>query len=460
LRPALYSSLALAALLVGFAFSWLVAVAVIGFVAYQFFKGVMPHRVERLAPYLGNAVVLILVALLLTADWEPLGPQRGLVRNFIFVGGLIGILMTLVLSFQWFYPSILRWCLNHKAAFLSLPALLLVMGAMIWLGFDRVFSFVPETLRQNRLWAVAHHTFPGLGKEFMPPLDEGSFLYMPTTMPHASLGEALDILQKQNTAISSIPEIESVVGKIGRVESALDPAPIGMIETVINYRSEYITDKDGRRVSFRYDRAAGEFVRDPKGQLIPDAYGRPYRQWRDQMKTADDIWREIVAAAEIPGTTSAPKLQPIAARIVMLQSGMRAAMGVKIKGPDLETVEKVGFEIERLLKEVPSIDPATVIADRIVGKPYLEIVADRQALARYGIPIQQFQDVLEVAVGGIKVTTTVEGRQRFPVRVRYQRELRDSIEALERVLVPTPDGAQIPLIQVAQIQCVRRARSD
>ncbi len=455
LRPALYGSLALAALLVGFAFSWLVAVAVIGFVAYQFFKGVMPHRVARLAPYLGNAVVLILVALLLTADWEPLGPQRGLVRNFIFVGGLIGILMTLVLSFQWFYPSILRWCLNHKAAFLSLPALLLVMGAMIWLGFDRVFAFVPETLRQNRLWAVAHHTFPGLGKEFMPPLDEGSFLYMPTTMPHASLGEALDILQKQNTAISSIPEIESVVGKIGRVESALDPAPIGMIETVINYRTEYITDKDGRRVSFRYDRAAGEFVRDPQGQLIPDAYGRPYRQWRDQMKTADDIWREIVAAAEIPGTTSAPKLQPIAARIVMLQSGMRAAMGVKIKGPDLETVEKVGFELERLLKEVPSIDPATVIADRIVGKPYLEIVADRQALARYGIPIQQFQDVLEVAVGGIKVTTTVEGRQRFPVRVRYQRELRDNIEALERVLVPTPDGAQIPLIQVAQIQYVR-----
>ncbi len=455
LRPAVYLALALAALLIGFAFSWLVAVAVIGFLAYQFFKGMMTQRVQRLAPYLGNVVVLVLVGLLLTADWEPLGPQRGFIRNLIFVGGLIGILMTGVLLFQRFYSRILRWCLDHKAAFLSLPAVLLLMGAMIWLGFDRVFSFVPDPLRHNRLWAVAHHTFPGMGKEFMPPLDEGSFLYMPTTMPHASIGEALDILQKQNMAISAIPEIDSIVGKIGRVESALDPAPIGMIETVINYKSEYITDQDGHRMGFRYDRAAGEFVRDPSGRLIPDPYGRPYRQWRSQIETPDDIWREIAAAADIPGTTSAPKLQPIAARLVMLQSGMRAAMGVKIKGPDLPTIEKVGLEIERILKEVPSIDPGTVIADRIVGKPYLEIVPDRQALARYGIPIQRFQDVLEVAVGGIKVTTTVEGRRRFPVRVRYQRELRDSIEALGRVLVPTPEGAQIPLIQVAQIQYVR-----
>ena len=455
LRPAFYLSLALAALVVGFTFSWLVAAAIIGFVAYQFFKGAIPSRLEKWAPYLGNAVVLLLVALLLTAEWEPLGPQRGATRNLIFVGGLIGILMTFVLLFQRLYPRILRWCLDHKLAFLCLPATLLLLGVMIWLGFDRVFPFVPQEYRHNRLWTAARHTFPGLGKEFMPPLDEGSFLYMPTTMPHASIGEALDILQKQDMGIRSIPEVESVVGKIGRVESALDPAPIGMIETVINYKSEYVVDKDGRRVSFRYDRATGEFARDASGRLIPDPRGKPYRQWRDRIRSADDIWREIVAAADIPGTTSAPKLQPIAARIVMLQSGMRSAMGVKIRGPDLATIEKVGFEIERILKEVPSIDPATVIADRIVGKPYLEIVPDRQALARYGIPIQQFQDVLEMAIGGIKVTTTVEGRQRFPVRVRYQRELRDRIETLQRVLVPSSEGAQIPLLQLAQIQYVR-----
>jgi hypothetical protein len=216
----------------------------------------------------------------------------------------------------------------------------------------------------------------------MPPLDEGSFLYMPTTMPHASIGEALDVLQKQDIAIGSIPEIDSVVGKIGRVESALDPAPIGMIETVINYKSEYLVDEAGRRISFRYDSATGEHSRDPNGRLIPDAHGRPYRQWRSHIHSADDIWQEIVQAADIPGTTSAPQLQPIAARVVMLQSGMRAAMGVKIKGPDLETIERVGLEIERMLKEVPSVDPATVIADRIVGKPYLEIVPGARPLRR------------------------------------------------------------------------------
>lgn len=278
---------------------------------------------------------------------------------------------------------------------------------------------------------------------------------MPTTMAHASIGEALDILQKQDVAIGSIPEIESVTGKIGRVESALDPAPVGMIETVINYKDEYITDKAGRRVNFRYDKRKSEFVRDPNGELVVDSYGRPYRQWREHIKTPDDIWKEIIAAAQIPGTTSAPKLQPIAARLVMLQSGMRAAMGVKIKGPDLDTIQKVGFEIEKMLRETPGVEPSTVIADRIIGKPYLEIVPDRQALARYGISIEQFQQVVEVAIGGIQITTTVEGRYRFPVRVRYLRELRGQIETLGKILVPSMDGAQIPIIQLAEIRYVR-----
>jgi Cu(I)/Ag(I) efflux system membrane protein CusA/SilA len=289
----------------------------------------------------------------------------------------------------------------------------------------------------------------------MPSLDEGSFLYMPTTMPHASIGEALDVLQKQDMAFQAIPEVESVVGKIGRVDSPLDPAPISMVETVINYKPEFIIDKDGRRIRFRYDRAKGEFARDARGNLIPDDRGRPYRQWRDHIHSPDDIWDEIVKAGEIPGTTSAPKLQPIAARLVMLQSGMRAPMGVKVRGPDLETIERVALDIERFLKEVPSVEPGAVIADRIVGKPYLEIDIDREAIARYGITIQKVQDVIEVAIGGRRVTTTVEGRQRYPVRIRYMRELRDQIESMERILVVAADGAQIPLVQLAEIRYVR-----
>jgi Cu(I)/Ag(I) efflux system membrane protein CusA/SilA len=384
-----------------------------------------------------------------------LGPAKGLIRNLIFVALLIGGLLVFFKVFQKFYTRILAWCLAHKVLFLCVPVVLLILAGTIWLGFGKVFFFVPQPLRANNLWSAAFHVFPGLGKEFMPPLDEGSFLYMPTTMPHASIGECLDVLQKQDMAFQSIPEIESVVGKIGRVESPLDPAPISMVETVINYKPEYIIDKDGRRIRFRYDKNKGRFVRDENGQLIPDKRGRPFRQWRDHIESPDDIWDEIVKAGQIPGTTSAPKLQPIAARIVMLQSGMRAPMGVKVKGPDLRTIERVGVQIERFLKQLPGVEASAVTADRIVGKPYIEIDIDREAIARYGMSIRQVQDVIEVAIGGRRITTTVEGRERYPVRARYLRELRDRIDKLEKVLVPAADGSQIPLIQLARIRYVR-----
>ena len=215
------------------------------------------------------------------------------------------------------------------------------------------------------------------------------------------------------------------------------------------------TDKDGRRIKYRYDESENRFALDNEGELIRDPNGRPFRQWRDHIENPDDIWEEIVKAAQIPGSTSAPKLQPIAARIVMLQSGMRAPMGVKIKGPNLETIERVGLQVEQFLKEVPSVEPAAVIADRIVGKPYLEIVPDRKALNRYGVRMRDFQDIVEVAIGGKQITTTVEGRERFGVRVRYQRELRDEIESMEKILIPGKRGVQIPIIELAEIRYVR-----
>ena len=228
-----------------------------------------------------------------------------------------------------------------------------------------------------------------------------------------------------------------------------------MFETVVNYHSEYKTDIDGRILRFAFDSKRNEFKRDVNDQLIPEEDGLPYRQWRDHIRSADDIWKEIVLAADLPGTTSAPKLQPIAARIVMLQSGMRAPMGVKIKGPDLDTIERVALELEALLKQVPGIETATVTADRLVGKPYLEIDLDREALARYGLHISDVQQVIEVAVGGKPVTSTIEGRERYPVRVRYYRELRDTPEGLAEIIVPTSSGAQIPLGQLAEIRYVR-----
>jgi len=455
IRNLLHLLVVLVGVSAGFLLNWWAGGVLILFGVYYLAKGYIPDKFLRFAPWIASLSAVLFVAVLLSEHWEPVGPERGAWRNFIFVAGLVAGLLGFFRIFQHFYPSILRWCLRHKLAFLSIPTFLLLLGGSIWLGFGTMFGSAPEKVKETTFWVKATDTFPGLGKEFMPPLDEGSFLFMPTMMVHASIGEAMDVLSKQDMSLQSIPEVDSVVGKIGRAETPLDPAPISMIETVINYRPEYITDKDGRRIKFRYDKSAREFVRDDYGELIRDPHGQPYRQWRDHIENPDDIWAEILKATEIQGTTSAPKLQPIAARIVMLQSGMRAPMGVKIKGPTLEIIEKVGLEIEQFLKEVPSVEPAAVFADRIVGKPYLEIVPDRKALARYGVRMRAFQDVVEIAIGGRQIMTTVEGRERFPVRVRYQRELRDDVEAMRRILVPGSDGAQIPLTELAEIRFIR-----
>jgi copper/silver efflux system protein len=441
---------------------------------YRIFEGMLPERLRRMGPIVASVVVVLLVGVVLSQHWEPLGPGRGFVRNFLFVAILVVGLLGFFKLFQWVYPRLLRWCLAHKAAFLSLIVLIVVFGATAWMGLEKVFGFVPtivgklggseQAVRSHGYWVGGASRFPGLGKEFMPDLDEGSYLYMPTTMTHASIGEAADILAKQDQTFRSIPEIDSVVGKLGRAETSLDPAPISMIETVINYKPEYLAAPDGRRLMYRLedsdrphttDGAGQRFALDDDGALIPDPDGQPFRQWREHIRNPDDIWNEIVQTGRIPGTTSAPKLMPIKARIVMLQSGMRAPMGVKIKGPSLEAIEEVGLQIERLLKEVPGVEPSAVIADRIIGKPYLEIVPDRGALARYGVKIRAFQDIVEIAIGGRTITQTVEGRQRFPVRVRYQRELRDSIETLGKILVPGTEGTQIPLRELADIIYVR-----
>jgi Cu(I)/Ag(I) efflux system membrane protein CusA/SilA len=435
-------------------FPWMVGALMILLGLFGQFRERFAEAHQKRLTWLFTFVVALLFVLILAEIWVPLGPEKG-IFNALFVLGISASLILLAHGFIHFYPRILRFFLEYKPALFAGVALVILAGLMAWLGFGKVFAWVPDGLRKNAVWSAAYHTFPGLGKEFMPSLDEGSFLYMPTIMPHGSIGEAAEVLSIQNQAIASIPEIDTVVGKIGRAESPLDPAPVSMIETVINYKSEYLLDENGRRLRFRYDPRKAEFVRDEVGNLIPDAKGRPYRQWRDEIRTPDDIWQEIVHVAEVPGATSAPKLQPIETRIVMLQSGMRAAFGVKVYGPDLATIEKVGLAIEKHLRAVPGIEPATVFADRIVGVPYLEIDIDREALSRYGLTIADVQDIIEVAIGGTPITSTVEGRERYPVRIRYQRELRDSIEALSGILIPTPGGVQIPLGQLATVNYSR-----
>jgi Cu(I)/Ag(I) efflux system membrane protein CusA/SilA len=372
-------------------------------------------------------VMVLAIAVLLARDWAPLGPDAGLVLNAFFVLVAAGVVLGSFALFRRQYESLLRIFLAHRIAFLATPALLVLLGGLCWLGTDKLVSFLPEAVRTSTPMRKLATAFPGLGHEYMPPFDEGAFLYMPTTMPHASIGEAEDMLSRLDAAIAAVPEVDRVVGKLGRADSALDPAPVSMIETLITFVPEYREDGEGNRV----------------------------RLWRDHIRTSRDIWDEIVAAAAMPGLTSAPFLQPISTRIVMLQSGMRAPMGLKIRGPSLESIEAFAFAAEEVLKEVPELRRETVFADRVVGKPYLEIDLDREALGRYGLTIEAVQRVIQTALGGQTVTRTVEGRERFAVRVRYPREERDSVEAIRRVRVSTMMGEEVPLEQLATIEYVR-----
>ncbi|RTE86275.1 MULTISPECIES: efflux RND transporter permease subunit [Gammaproteobacteria] len=377
------------------------------------------HKVYRVI----YALLLAYIGWVLAGAWLPLGVEAGSLRNFVFVAFVFAVVVGVFKGFLYVYPHLLAFCLRFKAAFLALPVALI-------------------------LWAVS--LYPSFQQTLMPALDEGAFLLMPTTMPHASIGEALDILSEQDRTISAIPEVERVVGKIGRADTALDPAPISMVETYIAYAPEYVVDENGRIQRFKVD-AQDEFVRDEHGDLVPDDSGQPFRNWRTHIQSPEDIWQEIIAAASIPGVTSAPKLQPIETRQIMLQTGMRANTGIKVQAGTLQALEEAVLVFERILQETPGIRPASVNAERVIGQPYLVVNVDRARIQRYGLTMQQVQRTVATAIGGQSVSTSIEGRERYNMRVRYPLERRNDVEAMEQVWLTTPDGEQIPLVEVADI---------
>ncbi len=420
-------------------------------------RSIFPKKISPYKNIINMGITLFVVLILLANEWLPLGVSRSLFTNILFLIIVISVVLGLFHLFLRYYPRILMWSLRNKKIFLIIPVLFILLGFNIWMGFGNMFGFVAKgfdnvgvNIRTTSVWSSLHHTFPGLGREFMPSLDEGSFLLMPTTMPHTGIEYNIEVMQELDRRIMSIPEVEVVVGKAGRAESPLDPAPMTMFENIINYKSEYKTDMDGRNIRFKVD-SNDEFVRDENGELIPDDGGKYFRQWRDHIESPEDIWEEITKASRFPGLTSAPRLQPIETRLVMLQTGMRAPMGVKVFGPDLETIENFAMQLEGVLQEVPLIKSSTVFADRIVGKPYLEINPDRKKLARHGIKIDDFQHIVETAIGGMNMTTTIEGRERYNVRARFAREFRNSPEKLKDIWISTAEGYKIPLGEVAEI---------
>ena len=453
----------------------LVAVGINNLLDYRW-----PAKRSEFPNYINIAITVLVAVYYLSKEWLPLGAHNSVFINFIFVSAIVAVILTALMIMVHYYEPILRWCLINKWKFLLIPAFTLFFGLLVWIGSERIFGFTASgfekagwsRFRQTKAWQGAINTFPGIGKEFMPSLNEGSFLLMPTSMPHSSIEKNLEYIETLDKRLAAIPEVEIAVGKWGRVNSALDPAPVQMFENTINYRPEYVLDENGHRMQFRVDRDGSYLLKNggkynpqkqnfrvfPADSLIPDKNGEYFRQWRPQIKRPVDIWNEIVKVTNIPGLTSAPKLQPIETRLIMLSTGMRAPMGLKVYGPDLESIEQGGMLFEQALKKVPSVKASSVFYDRAVGAPYIEIKLNREAMARFGMNISDVQEILQVAVGGMTLSSSVEGRERFPMRVRYARELRDNPDDIKRILIPAMNGVQIPLGEIADINYTRGAQ--
>ncbi len=338
----------------------------------------------------------------------------------------------LVRALHHYYEKILRWCLSYRTVFLLIPAVILVSSLAFILPKDIISLIIFSVIVMLTLIFILPKkaksvlaliligllslgwfwVSPRIGREFMPALDEGSILFMPVMRPSTSLTEAVRVIQIQDKIIKSFPEVEIVVGKVGRAETATDPSPIEMFETIITLK--------------------------------------PKNQWRKGL-TKEKLIRQMDAALQLPGVSNI-WTQPIINRIDMLATGIRTSVGVKVFGPDLQKIESIATEIEKVVKEIPGA--VDLYSEKIVGKPYIEFKIKREQIARYGISIREVQDVIEMAIGGENLITTVEGRERYPVRVRYARELRDNIDALRRVLVSTKDGTQIPISQLVDIYFV------
>ena len=319
-----------------------------------------------------------------------------------------------------FYEPTLRFFLAHKFLFLTIPIVIMGLGYGAWKGVDEHFEALEKGVDT---FGVKLQQLPGYDKtrEMMKAiksddwiaLDEGSWFYMPTLYPAASLSQAMEVLQTQDTLIKQIPEVENVLGKIGRAESALDPAPTAMIETYVMLK--------------------------------------PKDQWRAGI-TSKDIWQEINQVATLPGVTPASELQPIQGRVVMLQSGITATMAIRIYGDNLTQLSEAALDIAAFLKDVPEINPATISPDIVLGKPYVEFDVNRDTAARFGMSTMMVNQVISAALGGTTITQTVEGRERYAIRVRYQRNLREQMDEYSRLPVVTKSGETVPLANLATMQ--------
>ena len=365
---------------------------------------------------IGSTLLAVTIVPVL-CTWLVRGPFHAEDRNWI-MRGLLRI-----------YDPVLNWALLHRKTVMSFALLLLISALVLAFGLPRP---AVQKLRDWNLPALANAT-KGIGSEFMPPLNEGSLLFMPVLLPSTSLTEVKQIMAWQDQVITNTPEVLSVAGKLGRSETATDPAPVEMIETTIMLKPEYIITNFPLL----------GFIKIPR--TIRN------EEWRPGM-TPQKLRAELSEKlTQVPGYVPG-FLQPIENRILMISTGIRAQVGVKILGDNLDALQAKAFEVERVVRAVEGA--SGVAPSRVQGKPYVEIEVDRVAMARFGLRAQDVLDVVETGLGGKNLTTTIEGRARFPIQVRLERNERDDIERLSEVLVATMSGKFVPLGQLAKIRRV------
>jgi Cu(I)/Ag(I) efflux system membrane protein CusA/SilA len=337
----------------------------------------------------------------------------------------------------WAYRPIISWALRHKL-------ITIVCSVLIAATILPYNSIVVNRLPDGLLRSTAEKLdflfpFEKIGGEFMPPLNEGDLLYMPTTLPGISITKARELLQQTDKIIKSFPEVKSVFGKVGRADTATDPAPLSMLETTIMLKPE---DEWRKLPVKRFFSGWPHFTRQLLSKIWPEEKTISPKQLTD----------ELNRAIQFPGLTNAWTM-PIKTRIDMLATGIKTPVGIKLMGDDLSTLSSLGKEIEAILSPLPGT--LSVFSERVTGGYFLDYDINRKAAARYGLTVGDVQDVIQSAVGGMNVSETIEGLERYPINIRYGRELRDSISKLKRILIPTPSGAQIPITQVADIN-IRR----
>ncbi|GAB5444698.1 MAG: hypothetical protein Fues2KO_50470 [Fuerstiella sp.] len=319
----------------------------------------------------------------------------------------------------WLYAGRLRLALRRKALMLSLPVMIFFVGLGAWIGLPTVLkpvetaaSWLGADLNEVPGYVTLKHTFTGLKTDDWIALDEGSWFYMPSLYPAASFNQAMEVLQTQDAMIKQIPEVENVLGKIGRVDSALDPAPAAMVETYVMLK--------------------------------------PRSEWREGM-TERTIWDEINKVATLPGVTPASALQPIEGRVVMLQAGIKASMAVRIYGDNLPGLAKASMTVAEHLKSIHHVNADTVNPDIVMGKPYFEFEVNRKEAARYGMTTMMVNQIVSAGLGGVDVTETVEGRERYPIQIRFDRSVREKLDELIDIPVVTHTGDIVPLKRLADV---------